>query len=542
MLLLSIGRVSIAQVDGEGETRENISIAVTDVSPLGKVAQQVTPRQDITHDSKEEPLSNTTESFSDIPDFVMEYIFIGNPGNMPDSSTLCGSVTTSYGIGKYPVTAAQYCTFLNAVATVADTHHLYDERMALDPAVASIIRLKGFGGYSYSVMEGCDELPITYVNLFSAMRFCNWLENGNPLSVAPDEEERITETGTYTLNGDRKVGNPSSHTTWYLPSENEWYKAAYHKGGSASAGYWSYPTQSDFAPQNHLNMPADYQANYCYNDYAAQGPPYLTRVGYYSLGPYGTYDMGGNVAEWTATQSNPADFDLLSSYVVRGGSWNDHYSVTNDNPLCSKYREGCNPLMKSNQIGFRVARAVVEQGNNSSRIIENFSDDQLTPWQKTKEGFFKVILMAGIAALVAAVAIGVLGLFISIPVVPITGAALAAGAAANQVTNRELEPRKNSPPLRGLNRELAAAAGFIAALGTGLAVVTIGASLGIAGSQLITGSLLDMSIAAAGLQANRTPIQTVGAALAGSYAGRNTAALLEGTVAEIATYLSDHLP
>ena len=33
--------------------------------------------------------------------------------------------------------------------------------------------------------------------------------------------------------------------TYFIPSENEWYKAAYYKGGGTNAGYWTYPTQSN---------------------------------------------------------------------------------------------------------------------------------------------------------------------------------------------------------------------------------------------------------------------------------------------------------
>ena len=40
--------------------------------------------------------------------------------------------------------------------------------------------------------------------------------------------------------------------TYFIPSENEWYKAAYYKGGGTNAGYWLYPTKSNTAPSNVL--------------------------------------------------------------------------------------------------------------------------------------------------------------------------------------------------------------------------------------------------------------------------------------------------
>jgi hypothetical protein len=87
--------------------------------------------------------------------------------------------------------------------------------------------------------------PVTYVGFFSACRFANWLSNGQPTGA---EGPGTTETGTYTVmdgwSGVRR--NPGS--TWALPSEDEWYKAAYYKGGSTNAGFWLYPTCSDTAP------------------------------------------------------------------------------------------------------------------------------------------------------------------------------------------------------------------------------------------------------------------------------------------------------
>ena len=50
--------------------------------------------------------------------------------------------------------------------------------------------------------------------------------------------------------------------TYFIPSENEWYKAAYYKGGGTNAGYWTYPTQSNTAPSNVLSPTGTNNANY----------------------------------------------------------------------------------------------------------------------------------------------------------------------------------------------------------------------------------------------------------------------------------------
>jgi|LakMenE18May11ns_1017448.scaffolds.fasta_scaffold9843873_1 hypothetical protein len=62
-----------------------------------------------------------------------------------------------------------------------------------------------------------------------------------------------TETGAYTLGSfdDRHPPGEKPGARYWVPSENEWYKAAYYdpnKSGSGVGGYWSYATQSDTAP------------------------------------------------------------------------------------------------------------------------------------------------------------------------------------------------------------------------------------------------------------------------------------------------------
>jgi hypothetical protein len=54
---------------------------------------------------------------------TIEVVPVGNPGNAPDARYVSaawgdGAVGYGYSIGKYEVTAGQYCDFLNAVARV----------------------------------------------------------------------------------------------------------------------------------------------------------------------------------------------------------------------------------------------------------------------------------------------------------------------------------------------------------------------------------------------------------------------------------------
>ena len=112
--------------------------------------------------------------------------------------------------------------------------------------------------------------------------------------------------------------NRNGNWKWALPTEDEWYKAAYYRGGSTNAGYWLYPTTSNSIPSNDLLSPDGWNNANFYQDgaYTLLGCG-KTSVGEFELSasPYGTFDQGGNVWEWNETV-------LFGSYRgKRGGSY-----------------------------------------------------------------------------------------------------------------------------------------------------------------------------------------------------------------------------
>ncbi|MDA0818462.1 MAG: SUMF1/EgtB/PvdO family nonheme iron enzyme, partial [Planctomycetota bacterium] len=170
---------------------------------------------------------------------TIDWVTVGDPGNTADT-TGYGAVTDSFRIGEYEVTIGQYTDFLNDVAQT-DTYSLYNESMASDLNIAGISRAGSSGSYTYSVINNgglSGNRPITYVSWFDAARFANWMHNGQGAGG--------TETGAYTLVGGQTSGtaparNPGAQ--FYIPTENEWYKAAYYspeKGGVGSPGYYAY--------------------------------------------------------------------------------------------------------------------------------------------------------------------------------------------------------------------------------------------------------------------------------------------------------------
>src|SRR5262245_24122392 len=119
---------------------------------------------------------------------TMDWTPIGNPGNAcdPQSQGCFGSVGYRYSIGTYEVTNAQYAEFLNAVAAV-DPMGLYSSPMgnpARDPVgYGGITRAVGPGGYTYSAIPGRENMPVNWVQSWDALRFANWLNNGQPVEI-----------------------------------------------------------------------------------------------------------------------------------------------------------------------------------------------------------------------------------------------------------------------------------------------------------------------------------------------------------------------
>ncbi len=284
------------------------------------------------------------------PLVTIDTVTVGDAGNLADDTTGHGAVADVFAIGKYEVTIGQYNTFLNSAASVTSDSHivnLWNPSMTIHLNIAGISR-SGSGTlgdpYSYSVI-GSDNRPITYVSWFDAARFANWVNNG-----ATDGAS--TETGAYTLNGATSgIITKNAGATWWIPSADEWYKAAYYKGGGTNAGYWLYPTQSDTAPGNNIGG-ATNQANYYADVFAvtqsdaySSTQNYLTEAGVFSnsASAYGTFDQAGNVWEWN-------DAVIGSSRGLRGGSWGNL-----DGDLQSSLSIGVDPSLEDGNVGFRVA-------------------------------------------------------------------------------------------------------------------------------------------------------------------------------------------
>jgi hypothetical protein len=177
------------------------------------------------------------------------------------------------------------------------------------------------------------------VNWFDAARFVNWLHNGRPEG---QPTSLTTENGAYNLLSNSEIPVPrQSAAKFFLPNENEWYKAAYFKGFMTS-GYWLYPAKSDVVPGKSIGgLPNN--ANY------NMSPLGLADVQSFfgSPSPSQTFDQGGNVDEWLEEIESTSPVQV----VLRGGS----FQSVNPQDLSSLGRLIESPSLEYEDIGFRVA-------------------------------------------------------------------------------------------------------------------------------------------------------------------------------------------
>lgn len=304
---------------------------------------------------------------------------VGNPGNEADTTVMndgtsgYGAVPYSYRIDTYDVTNAQYVEFLNTKdQTGANTLRLWNSGMA-DPTFGGIsLNRNNLPGSRYFLTVGHQDHPVNFISWYDSIRFANWLNNG--------QGSGDTETGAYTLGALGAGGVPlngnsitrNAGATVFLPSEDEWYKAAYYN--PATNSYFQYPTSNNTTPIASSPTGLPNHANF-----SPGGPNLLTDVGAYTgtTSPYGAFDMGGNVFQW-----NEAVVQSLRGY--RGGGFDLGGSLY----LSSSTRPNAGyPASEVKPGGFRVATITVPEP--SSLGLAAFGLAGLAAWRWRRGKGFK---------------------------------------------------------------------------------------------------------------------------------------------------------
>ena len=234
--------------------------------------------------------------------FSLDFVNIGNAGNTADA-TGYGAVADSYRMGMHEVTIDQF-----AKARAADS------RIGNGNENPHAIGVNG-------AASGTSWLE--------AAKFANYLTSGDAYTGA----YQFDGSGTLIAVNRAAAVLTYGNKTYVLPTEDEWYKAAYLK--SDGSAYTTYATGNSVPTagtggENYANAnltPWDVGSGVAENN--------------------GTYDMSGNVWEWNENLFGSA---APGERALRGGAFPNSASS-----LLSSTRNNSLPTFESINLGFRVA-------------------------------------------------------------------------------------------------------------------------------------------------------------------------------------------
>ena len=162
--------------------------------------------------------------------------------------------------------------------------------------------------------------PAATINWYEAAAFVNFLNTNSGKTAAYNltfsggswSMDLWSSEQAWTAGGENLYRNKNAF--YFLPSENEWYKAAYYN--PAGSNYFLYPTASSSVP---TAVASGTNAGSAVYNNAASVPAVVDSAG--GLSPYGTMGQGGNVWElnesaYAGTNSSPSE-----ARALRGGDW-----------------------------------------------------------------------------------------------------------------------------------------------------------------------------------------------------------------------------
>ena len=249
--------------------------------------------------------------------FDINFVTVGNAGNSADTTTY-GAVPYQYRVGTYEIS-----------------------QNAITKATAS-----GMANVTAGTWTGNQ--PAASISWYEAAAFVNWLNTSSGYQAAYD----LTFSGSWSMNvwssadawtlgGTNLYRHKDAY--YFIPSENEWYKAVYYN--PAGTNYFDYPTATVIAP---TAVASGTNAGTAVYDNKTNSPAIVDSAG--GLSPYGTMGGGGNISEWMESALDGTNSASSENRTIRGGSWANDVSVLN-----AEFRQGVAPTGEFAAVGFRVA-------------------------------------------------------------------------------------------------------------------------------------------------------------------------------------------
>ena len=223
------------------------------------------------------------------------FIRVGHAGNKGDYNYprvgSFGLVDHEYEIGRYKVSNAQYASFLNWAACESDSNGLYNPKMRISRKLRK-------GRIIYDAYPATANAAVTYVSWYDALRYCNWFGV------------------SYEISGQDSTGQRKEDAEYFLPTEDEWYKAAYYDPKTKK--YKLYPLRDSHKIENSERLA--------------------------SKSSYGMMETSDHVWEWTESKVGEAFRGIRSDSWFQGNNYQ----------AAGRYYS--NPDLELGHLGFRVAR------------------------------------------------------------------------------------------------------------------------------------------------------------------------------------------
>jgi formylglycine-generating enzyme required for sulfatase activity len=258
--------------------------------------------------------------------FTIDFVTISGATN-PTSGY--GIVNYDYRMGVYEITNSQWSKFLAEHGKPSGSpSNAYDD----DP-----------------YFTGAD-VATNRVSWYEAAQFVNWL-NIEAGKTAAYKFTGTPGTGSYALgvwdaseawDGTNLYRHKDAY--YFLPTEDEWVKAAYWNGTSLQT-YATKPGESLHQGDGIIGTGWNYMVNWSSLNY---NMPWNVGSGSEELN--GTYDMMGNVREWMENPYYSGYYSSDSFRGIRGGAY-----ITELNNLASSNRYSYDPVSEVINFGFRVA-------------------------------------------------------------------------------------------------------------------------------------------------------------------------------------------